>query len=329
MPVFMNRNTSPTRPLTDEQLTKVVTNTPLNQYPEQELACFKELYANYNQLDPAQIEVANGADEWLQKLMIQFGQEGVLTIDPDFFMYQDYAKQIGRPFWQVGSDSDFNFDLTTVLAAIQKHQPSLLIVSNPQNPTGTQFEAEFLQTLADAMEAIGGYFVIDEAYIEFGDEYIRPTNQNVIFVRTLSKIYGLAGLRIGIAIAKGETYQKMVQINHPYPINHLVLNIANTLFENEEQLSQWISYQKECQQALIAAFETVNDLVTVKPTKGNFLLTYGPKSRDLSAYLKQHGFIARIYDEAHLSQVVRYSILDLDQYETFTLLLKEWRNQLK
>ena len=324
----MNRNVSPTRPLSDEQLIEAVTQTPLNQYPEQELRRFKELYASYHQLDANQIELANGSDEWLQKLMIQFGESGVLTISPDFFMYEDYARQINRPFWQVESDADFDFDIQNVLEAIERRQPSLLLVSNPQNPTGTQFSADFLQEIADAMEAIGGYFVIDEAYIEFRDDYERPVNDNVIIVRTLSKIYGLAGLRIGIAIAKGETFAKLVEINHPYPINNLALNVANALFSDGEQLDQWVAYQTECKEELVKAFEIVEDIISVKPTKSNFIFTYGQRARDLGGFLSEHGFIPRTYDAPHLNQVVRYSILDLGQYEEFKQLLNNWRNQI-
>lgn len=328
MSVFMNRNTSPRQPLSDEQLVEVVKLTPLHQYPEQELNRFKELYASYHSLNPAELELANGSDEWLQKLMIQFGQEGVLTVSPDFFMYEDYARQIKRPFWRVESDEQFEFDLERVLGDIQKRRPSLMIISNPQNPTGIQFGEEFLQQIADAMEAIGGYFVIDEAYIEFGDEYKRPDNSNVIIVRTLSKIYGLAGLRIGVAIAKGKTFETLVEINHPYPINNLALNIANELFSNVDQLDEWVAYQKECQQVLIDSFETVSDVMTVKPTKANFILTYGDKAKDLSEFLSEAGFIARTYDAPNLKDVVRYSILELGQYETFNQLLKTWRKQI-
>lgn len=328
MTVFMNRNISPKRPLTDEQLIEVVTQTAFHEYPEKESTRFKELYANYNQLDPNQIELANGADEWLQKLMIQFGQEGVLTISPDFFMYEEYARQINRPFWKVESDENFDFDLEKVLEEIQKLRPSLLLVSNPQNPTGKQFSSEFLQAIADEMESIGGYFVIDEAYVEFGDDYHRPSNDNVIIIRTLSKIYAMAGLRIGIAIAKGETFAKLIDINHPYPVSNLALNVANAMFSNKEQLDAWVAYQKECQLKLIQALTLVDDVIKVKPTQSNFIMTYGKYARDLGEYLSENGFVGRTYDADHLKDVVRYSILDIDKYDEFEDLLKTWRKQI-
>lgn len=327
MTYLINRNVSPKRPLTDDQLQNVVLSTAIHLYPETETERLKALYADYFNFDPKQIEFANGADDWLQKIMIQFGVGGVLTIDPDFFMYQDYAQQLERPFWQVASNEAFEFSLADIVEAIHDKQPSVLLVSNPQNPTGIQFPADFLQRLADEMEAIGGHFVIDEAYIEFGDDYQRPENENVIIIRTMSKIFGLAGLRLGIAVAKGETFGRLTKINHPYPVNNLVLNIASALLEDKVGLADWIDYQLACQAALVEAFESVNDLVTVKETKSNFLLTYGEKAISLGKFLEGHGFVGRFYDLPQLKDVVRYSIMDLALYPEFKALLLEWRQQ--
>lgn len=86
--VIMNRNTSPIRPLSDQDIIDAVLATPFNQYPEEEEANFISAYASYAGLEPEQVAVANGSDEWIQKLIIQFGRGGVLALDPDFFMYQ-------------------------------------------------------------------------------------------------------------------------------------------------------------------------------------------------------------------------------------------------
>lgn len=327
MTYMINRNTSPTRPLTDQQLQEIILKTNIHLYPEAELGRFKQLYADYNQLEPAQIELANGSDDWLQKIMIQFGAGGVLTIDPDFFMYQEYAQQLDRPFWQVSCDEQFKFSLEKIVDALHEKKPSVLFVSNPQNPTGEQFSPEFLQRLADEMDAIGGHFVIDEAYIEFGSDYTRPENENVIIVRTLSKIFGLAGLRLGIAIAKGETFERLTKINHPYPVNNLALNIASALFEERERLEEWLTYQRACQLALVETLHCVSDLVTVKETNCNFVFTYGVKAKRLGKFLEERGFVARMYDVPLLKDVVRYSIMDLALYPEFKALLLEWREQ--
>ena len=93
--------------------------------------------------------------------MITYGREGVLVLDPDFFMYQEYAGQLNCPISFVKAEEDFSFAVEKILQAIEDIKPKLFILSNPQNPTGVQFSEEDLQKIADAMETIEGYFTIE------------------------------------------------------------------------------------------------------------------------------------------------------------------------
>src|SRR5699024_4528893 len=104
-----------------------------------------------NQMKVEEIELANGSDEWIQKIMISFGKGGVLTLAPDFFMYQDYADQLDIEINFVKADQDYEFHLVDILSGIQHYKPAVFILSNPQNPTGLQFPEAFLQTIADEM----------------------------------------------------------------------------------------------------------------------------------------------------------------------------------
>lgn len=327
--VIMNRNTSPKRPLSDEDIVSAVLETPFNQYPEDQEADFIQAYSQYNGFDPKEIAVANGADEWLQKLIIQFGQKGVLALDPDFFMYEDYTNQLGYPFYKVETTDQFTFSLMSIIDGLDRYQPSLLFISNPQNPTGQQFSSEFLQSIADATESRNVIFVIDEAYVEFADPYRRPDNGNVIYVRTLSKIYALAGLRIGLALGHGPVFEKLRQINHPYPVNSISLALAGKLFEDTEQLDQWVAYQKRLQEALVAAFNQVADIVTVMPSKSNYVFMFGDRVPELVAHLQSAGFIGRVYDDEKMVNAARYSIIDEADYPRLKTVIKEWREQIE
>lgn len=324
--IIMNRNTSPIEALSNDAIANVAERTLISQYPEEELARFKALYAEQSRLPQGQIELANGSDEWLQKLMIQFGAGGVLALDPDFFMYEEYAQQIGRQMHYVTSDQDYNFDTSDILVAIEDIHPSLFILSNPHNPTGYQFPAADLQQMADAMEAVAGYFVIDEAYIEFGEDYQRPINPNVIIVRTLSKMYAMAGLRIGIAYAQGATFDRLTAINHPYPVNNISLNLANALFEDPERLKELVAYQKASRERLVAIFQGLTDVMKVKDTQSNFVFTYGGRAKELGEYLVTKGFLPRMYSQENLANVVRYSIIRLEDYDALEAAINEWRN---
>ena len=166
--IIMNRNTSPISPIKKEYMDEVYNRTVFQDYPDVELGQLKAIYAKDNNLNVDEIELASGADEWIQKTFITLGQKGIMTITPDFFMYKDYAEQLQLPFYEVESEVDYSFDFDKIVKAIYKKKPSLFILSNPHNPTGLMFKEDELQAIADAMEAMHGYFVIDEAYIEFG-----------------------------------------------------------------------------------------------------------------------------------------------------------------
>lgn len=327
MAIIMNRNTSPISPFKPEDYNLAYGLTEENQYPYQEIERFKANYAPLADWEVSQIELANGSDEWIQKLMICFGKGGVLTLDPDFFMYQDYANQLDVEINFVASNAQFEFNLEEIVSEIQRLKPAIFILSNPQNPTGVQFPETFLQTLSEAMASINGYLVIDEAYVEFGADYQRPEGDHVILLRTMSKLYGMAGLRIGIVRATGETFRLLTKINHPYPINNVVLNLANVFLEDSKRLEAFVDYQFESRDALVQAFNQVKEVISVKQTASNFVFTHGPRAVELGLFLKAHGFEARFYQEAGMEDTIRYSIIQLDKYAELNQLIQQWRKQ--
>lgn len=322
----MDRNTSPITPFTADDYLKAYQMTGEHKYPFEEINRFKAIYAKINHWNPAEIELANGSDEWLQKLMITYGDGGVLALAPDFFMYQDYAQQIKVKIDFVHANVDFEFSLNEILTKIKQSKPSLFILSNPHNPTGKQFSESFLQNISQAVQEIGGYFAIDEAYIEFGTDYQRPQGDHVIILRTMSKIYGMAGLRIGIMKASGQTFKDLTSINHPYPVNSLALNLASLVLEDRKRLEGFINYQIYSRDMLKDVFRYA---VNSKPTESNFIFTYGKDALDLGKYLLTKGFKGRFYQEKGMEEVVRYSIIKLGDYQKLAQAIDDWRKGAK
>lgn len=322
--ISMDRNTSPKSPLSKEQIIEAVSKTNVEVYPEVELGRFKELYAKRNGFNPENIEVANGSDEWLQKIIMTLGKNGVMSLNPDFFMYQIYTNQVGLRYYSVPSREDFSYNYDLTISEIKKQKPSVFFISNPHNPTGVLLPSHFINELADAMKSVGGYLVIDEAYGEFALDRPVPEGEHIIIVRTMSKVYGLAGLRIGIVIAKGKTYDAITRINHPYPLNSLTLNLGSELLSDDKQLDKWFDYQKQLQQSLVDAFEAVRRHIKIKPSHTNFVFTYGDKARELYEYLYKNGYRGRVYDEENLQNAARYSIIDEEEYPKLKELITEW-----
>lgn len=324
--ISMDRNTSPITPFSADDYLQAYQITGEHKYPSEEINRFKENYAKINGWDSDTIELANGSDEWLQKLMISYGEGGVLALAPDFFMYQDYAQQIKVKIDFVQSNADFDFSLKDILIKIKEIKPRLFILSNPHNPTGKQFTEVFLQEIADAMAEIEGYFAIDEAYIEFGSDYQRPQGDHVIILRTMSKIYGMAGLRIGIMKATGQTFKDLTSINHPYPVNSLALNLASIVLEDSKRLEGFINYQIYSRDMLKEMFKYT---VKTKETDANFVFTYGKDAVELGQYLLTKGFKGRFYKEKGMEEVVRYSIIKLGDYQKLGQAIEEWKRGSK
>ncbi|EHJ07488.1 pyridoxal phosphate-dependent aminotransferase [Staphylococcus simiae] len=326
--IYIDKNESPITPLDNETMTSIITTTPYNLYPDEAYQHFKEAYAQFYQLSPAQLIAANGSDELIQKLMLIMPEGPVLTLNPDFFMYQAYAAQVHRPIEFVKATQNLDFKLNDILQRIDEVQPSFFIMSNPHNPSGKQYDLSFLTAIANKMKDIGGYFVIDEAYLDYGDAYQITMSPHILRMRTLSKAFGIAGLRLGVLISTPETIQLIERIEHPYPLNVLTLNIATYIFEHDKETWQFIAIQRALAQQLRTIFDNyVADVMTVYPSQTNFVLTQGEQAQHLGQYILNKGFQPRFYDETGMEDLVRYSIATVEQLQQLEHIVKEWRAQ--
>lgn len=324
--IRINKNESPIPAMESEKLKEIIASSEFNFYPDEEYDAFLESYANFYGLSPNQISAANGSDEWIQKCMIALPEGPVLTLNPDFFMYTAYAQQIKRPIYYVDAEPDFTFSLYKILNEIRRIKPAFFIMSVPHNPSGIQYPEQFLNEISQLMKEIGGYFVIDEAYFDFGDAYVIDLEDHVIQMRTLSKAFALAGLRVGIVISTEKTIQKLNSIAHPYPLNTLTLQIAKSLFDDTDRVQSLINRQRNLSIQLRDIFEEhVSDIIHVIPSKTNFVLTYGDLANDLGEYIYSNGFFPRFYGDNRMSHTVRYSIATEHQLNELEQIVIDWR----
>src|SRR5699024_3999314 len=199
--IRIDKNESPIPAMESEKLKEMMPSSEVNIYRDEEDDACLESYANFYGLSPNLISAATGTVECIQKCMIALPEGPVLTLNPDLFMYTAYAQQIKRPIYYVDAEPDFTFSLYKILNEIRRIQPAFFIMSVPHNPSGIQYPEQFLNEISQLMKEIGGYFVIDEAYLDFGDAYVIDLEDHVIQMRTLSKAFALAGLRVGIVIS--------------------------------------------------------------------------------------------------------------------------------
>lgn len=334
MSILLHKNESPYRALEAEEIGQIAIDTKFNRYGMSEYERFVNAYANFRDLDPELISLANGSDEWLQKLMILFGQKGpVLALEADFFMYQAYANQLNSEFMTIPVRADFTYDYEGVYAKIKHEKPALFLFSQPNNPFGYLHPTEFIEKASALMAEVGGHIVIDEAYAEFAEPLpAYSKGDHVIIIRTLSKAYGLAGLRIGIANSSPTTMKILNSIEHPYPVNNLSLNLASFLLDQPGRTQKFIETNRQLATDLQTIFEDeVADIVKFLPSVTNFLFTYGEAAESLGEWVSNHGFIIRRYQDTKeplpLRQAVRYSIGTPEEMAQLRQVIIDWRDR--
>ena len=178
---------------------RLIAQAPIQLYPNPAASGLQEtLRKTFDIPEAAAIALGNGSDELIQFLTLLVAQSGatMLTVEPSFVMYRHNAELYGMNYVGVPLNEDFTLDLPAVLSAIEKHQPALIFIAYPNNPTGVCFRREEVEAIIRIAQ---GIVVVDEAYGAFSRDSFLPqagSIENLVVMRTISKI-GFAGLRIG------------------------------------------------------------------------------------------------------------------------------------
>ena len=193
----------------------------INRYPEPQPQALRQRLADLYGVNPASLWVARGSDDAIDLLIRAFCRpnvDSVAIVEPTFSAYAQFARVQGAAVISAKLTDDFAFDADLVLATIGATKPKLLFLCTPNNPTGTTIDPADIRRLAIALPDT--LVVVDEAYGEFCDaaSFASEATANVVVLRTLSKAYGLAGARIGCAIADPDIIGLIAKVSPPYPL---------------------------------------------------------------------------------------------------------------
>jgi histidinol-phosphate aminotransferase/imidazoleglycerol-phosphate dehydratase/histidinol-phosphatase len=193
----------------------------LNRYPEPQPQALRQRLADLYGVAPACLWVARGSDDAIDLLIRAFcrpGIDSVAIVEPTFGAYAQFARVQGARLIAASLTDDFAFDADAVLETIGEAAPKLLFLCTPNNPTGSIIAADDIRRLAAALPAT--LVIVDEAYGEFSDapSFAAEATSNLVVLRTLSKAYGLAGARIGCAIADPAIVDLLARVAPPYPL---------------------------------------------------------------------------------------------------------------
>ncbi|MEO7634337.1 MAG: aminotransferase class I/II-fold pyridoxal phosphate-dependent enzyme, partial [Sphingomicrobium sp.] len=195
----------------------------INRYPEPQPLMLRQRLAELYGVDVANLWVTRGSDDAIDLLIRAFCEAGVdkvAIVEPTFSAYAQFARIQGADVVSTRLDTDFAFDTDKVFEFATAQQPKILFLCTPNNPTGTMVSRDSIERLARVLPDT--LVVVDEAYGEFGDSPslspIAGSIANLVVLRTLSKAYGLAGARIGCAVASPDVIGLLARVSPPYPL---------------------------------------------------------------------------------------------------------------
>jgi histidinol-phosphate aminotransferase len=251
----------------------------LNRYPDREAVELRAALAGYlgGGLSPANLWAANGSNEVLQQILQVFGGAGrrALGFVPSYSMHELIALTTGTEWLQVPRrPEDFGLDPADAAAAVRGHQPDVVFLASPNNPTGTALDPE---VLAAILAAAPGVVVVDEAYAEFAD---RPSllphvtgHPRLIITRTMSKAFAFAGARVGYLAADPAVVDALRVVRLPYHLSALTQAAALVALRHAAETLATVAAVKEQRDRLLAELPTLG--CPVVPSDANFVLFGG------------------------------------------------------
>ena len=309
MEVKLNQNESPydLPPDLKEEIAAAVAEIPFNRYPNEQPHTLVQALAEHNDFAPEGIIVGNGSNELTYTFglaLIDPGTPAVLPT-PMFSLYKKVVRLANGDLTSVPPRSDLSFDTEALVDAIHEVDPALTVLTSPNNPTGLAMP---LGDIERVVRAASGFVVIDEAYVEFNPEgsaqRLMDDHPNVILLRTFSKAYGLAGLRIGYLMAHPKVAREIMKARLPFMIDRLAETVALKLLARPELLQERVELMRTSRQRLAKALRAI-DGVEVKPSHANFVLfrTERPAA-ELQAALAARGVVIR--DMSGYDELPRY-----------------------
>ncbi|MFU0801446.1 MAG: histidinol-phosphate transaminase [Xylanivirga thermophila] len=290
-----------------------------NRYPDPNADKLRTAIANYCNVSKEQVIVGNGSDENIQMIVNAFvdREDKVLCPYPSFSMYEVYATIGGGITINIPLDENFEYDINTYKEAIDRYNPKVIFLCTPNNPTGNVISQDFITDILDYYQ---GLVIIDEAYYEFyGHTMLNDIIEypNVIFIRTFSKAFGLAGLRIGYMVCNKNLAEQVLKVKPPYNINSFSQKAALYMLDNIEVINKHIQYIKDERQRL---FEKLNQIENIKvfPSHTNFLLIKTENIEQIRQSLKNEGIsVRKFYSEPLLDDYIRVTVGNAEENKLF------------
>ena len=272
-------------------------NGPYNRYPDPLQEELKERISSIKNVPAENIFLGKGSDEAIDLVYRCFCEpkkDNVVAICPTYGMYEVCADINDVEYRKVLLDEDYQIKAEKLIAACDANTKAIWICS-PNNPTGNNINSEEIEKV---IEQFDGIVVVDEAYIDFSNQksfkrYVSNDNYNVIVLQTMSKAWGSAAIRLGMAFAKEDIIGIFNKVKYPYNVNALTQEQAMKRLNDPQAVSQWVSILLQERGRMVEAFAELPICEKVYPTDANFFLAKVEDAQGTYDYLVEKGIIVR------------------------------------
>lgn len=290
----------------------------IQRYPE--YAGLQEKIAKYAKVSTDQIMVTNGSDHGIDVIFRTFiGKDDAIVMPtPTFPMFMQYAEMLGCRILKIPYvKPEFKFPSREMLKLLKNKPPKLVVVCNPNNPTGTVISLEDIETIVN--RAPNSIFMIDEAYFEFsGVSAISLLDKfpNIIIVRTFSKAFGLASLRIGYVIANTQHIKEMMKVRGPYAVNMAAHVAASAALDDIKSMKGYVREVMTKSKPMIETFFKKNN-IPFCASGANFILFKPGNMQKAYEHLKMNNILVRPQNAAGIDDMLRVSVGTAKQMRRF------------
>ena len=267
-----------------------------NRYPDPYQKQLKEKLAFVKQIAANQIFIGNGSDECIDILFRTFcepGKDNIIICPPTYPMYEVSANINDITVQNAPLLADYQLNVAHIEQLVNE-RTKIIWICSPNNPTGNSLDRIDIETILNHFE---GIVVIDEAYINFSKQksFVQSLIDypNLVVLQTLSKAWGLAGLRLGMCFANPDIIGYMNKVKAPYNINIVTQELALQALEEVGQVNDMIKLLVDMRNALAQVIASMPHVIQVFPSDTNFILVKIPNARKLYEFLMSRGIIVR------------------------------------
>ena len=268
----------------------------INRYPDNKHTELKKVVSDIKNVNVNQVTFGNGTDEILDLIVRVFCnpyEDKIITLPPTYGMYDVIAKTNGVENIEIPLKSDFSIDINEILKLSSK-KTKILFLCSPNNPTGNSFDTN---DLTDLIKSFKGIVVVDEAYIDFSSKQslisLIEDNNNLIITQTMSKAYGMAGIRLGMGFSNEKIINYLNKIKPPYNINVLTERKALEELNKIDEIEKNISIVLNQRNLLVSCLEKLDFVKKIYKSDANFLLVKVDNADLRYNQLLENGIVVR------------------------------------